>query len=317
MRNMLQEIRREFRWVINSGLALALVGAAIAIVISGAAAGTSSTFSLVSQFEHTLSVFQENGEDIAKALSTPAEVTGAATQQNISNPLRYDLDRATEALTQTTGLGAIASTLSLSTFIFFPLIGFALGIFTATHDTKSGSIAFRWPQSGIRGVAGTKPVALFAIIAALVVLSAAGSGIASLITGPLAEEEASTLGAFIPPGPSVARTLTIGMLAVLIGTVSAWFGLFVGVATRNRAFTLVAFALAYYLLPMLGPWDLRNMIPLAGTDIFYFVGQFTPFALGELDPALGLGILIGFALFCAGTAVLIWHYRARLPNTAQ
>lgn len=316
MRNMWHETRREFRWVISSRLALALIGAAIAIAISGAVAGTTSALSLVAQFEHTLKVFQEHGEDIAKALSTPSQATGSATEQTISNPLRYDLDRATKSLTQTTGLGAIASTLSLGTFIFFPLIGFATGIFTATHDTKSGSIAFRWPQSGIRGVAATKPLILFGTTTGLVALSAVTSAIASLITGPLAAAKAIALGSFVPPGPSAMQTVTIGVLAVLIGTVSAWFGLFIGVATRNRTFTLVTFALAYYLLPMLGPWDLRNMIPLAGTDIFYFVGQFTPFALGELDPAIGIGILIGFAVLCAGSAILIWHYRARLPTTA-
>lgn len=316
MRSMLQETRREFRWIVSSGLGLALGGVAIAIAISGAVAGTTSALSLAAQFEHTLNVCQENGVDIAKALSIPAEVTGTATQQTISNPLRYDLDRATEALSQTTVLGAIASTLSLGAFIFFPLIGFAMGIFSATHDTRSGSIAFRWPQSGIRGVAGPKPVALFVSVAGLVVMSAVGSAIASLVTGQLVAEKAATLPAFVSQGPSVARTVTIGMLVALIGTTSAWFGLLVGVATRNRTFTLVVFALVYYLFPLLGPWDPRNMIPLAGTGAFYFVGEFTPFALGELDPAVGLAVLIGFALVCAASAVFFWRYRARLPNTS-
>lgn len=315
MRSTLQETRREFRWIISSRAGVALVGAALISSAWAAVAGVSSTLALVNQFRATLQLLKENGEDVTKALATPSVVTGDPSQQAISNPLRYDLDQAVQALTQVSGTGAVASAMSLAAFLFFPLIGFALGIFMATHDVKSGSIAFRWAQSGWKSVTVSKPLAAVTAMAVLGVLTAVFSTVGALITAPIVAGMSEDLASFAQPGPSVSQTVATGLIAVLVGIVSAAAGLLVGTLTRNRTFTLTAFALAYFLLPMLGAWDPRNMIPLAGTDVLYFVGQFRPAAVGDLVPAVGFVALASLFMVCTVLAIPLWRMRARLPTT--
>ncbi|MGM1018501.1 MAG: hypothetical protein ACQEW8_13285 [Actinomycetota bacterium] len=313
MNTTLRDVRREFRWITSSRLALALAGAVVAITVWGAVAGATSALSLVGQFQATLQDYQENGEDIAGALSASSEVTGQAEQQTITNPLRYDLDQAVQGLTQVVGAGAVASTLSLSALVFFPVVGFALGLFMGTHDTRSGSIAFRWPQSGRRGVAVSKPVALILTMAALGIGVAASSAVASLFTAPIIAAQVEILGPFTVDGPSVSRTVLVLPLAVLIGSAFAGFGLLIGVLTRNRTIALSAFTVLYFLVPMLGAADPRNMISLSGRGVFYFVGQFRPQTLGENDPSLGvLTMVLLFAVSTLGAAY-VWRVRSRLP----
>src|SRR5690242_20541413 len=138
MRPMWHELVREARWLVSSRAALLLSVASVAAAIWGAVAGASSTATAVATFHGTLNRYREHGEDIAGALAAPSIVSGDPAQQVISNPLRYDLDQAALAYTQLLPPGAIAATLSLCALLFFPVIGFAFGVFMSTHDVSSG-----------------------------------------------------------------------------------------------------------------------------------------------------------------------------------
>jgi len=296
-------------------MVLVLAGAVLAITGWGAVSGVTSALNLVGQFQATLGDYQENGEDIARALSMPSEVLGPAEQQTITNPLRYDLDQAVQGLTQVTGIGAVAATLSLSALVFFPLIGFALGLFMGTHDTRSGSIAFRWPQSGHRSIAISKPLTLLLTMLLLAVATAALSAVASLFTSPIVAGQADVLlEPFTAEGPSLSRTAAILLLSALIGAAFANFGLFVGVLTRSRTIPLTTFTLLYFLVPMLGVADPRNMISLAGNGVFYFVGQFRPQTLGAQELSLGILAMSTLLVLSAAAAAPVWRIRARLPS---
>ncbi|MDX2398858.1 hypothetical protein [Microbacterium algeriense] len=316
MQTLFREIRREFRWITSSKLVLVLAGAVLAMTAWGAVSGATSALQLVGQFQSTLRDYQEHGEDIATALAAPSEVSGSTQQQIIANPLRYDLDQAVQGLTQMTGTGAAASALSLSALVFFPVVGFALGLFMGTHDTRSGSIAFRWPQVGLRGVVISKPLTIVLTMLALGAATAALSALASLATSPIVmgRVDALPLESFSVDGPSPSRTFAIGLLSVLIGTAFASFGLLVGVSTRNRTIVLTAFVMLYFLLPMLGSLDPRNLISLAGNGVFSFVGQFRPQTIGDNDPSLGILAVVLLLVVSAAATAPVWRMRARLPS---
>lgn len=314
MRSIARETRREIRWIVSSRLLLALIGSAVVMAAWGALAGASSAIALVAQFEATLRLYNENGEDISAALAAPAGVSGDASQQNIGNPLRYDLDQAVQALTQTHGTGAVASTLSLSAFILLPVVGFVVAVYLATHDTASGSIAWRWPETGAGRLAVSKALALAVTMIALTAATAVVSVVGSWITAPIVAARAEELASFAVPGPDVGRTVLIGVLAASAGTTAALLGLLVATITRDRTFTVAAFVLAYFLVPMLGVADPRNMIPLSGEGVFFFVGQFQPEAVGDLHPAVGVAVQGAAALVAVVGVAVTWRVRSRLPS---
>jgi hypothetical protein len=311
MRRMWNELVREARWLFSSRVALLLAGAAIAAAVWGAVAAATSTASAIATFHDTLDRYRAHGEDIAGALASPSGVTGDATQEIISNPLRYDLDQAALAYTQLLPTGAVSSTLSLCALLFFPLIGFAFGIFLSTHDIKSGSIVFRWPRAGAVAFAASKPALVAIVMGALAVATGLAAvplaALGQLMTGRAAEEITS----FLVGGPSVGRMIVVGLLALLTGSVAGALGLLVGSATRNRTVTIALFGLAYYLVPLIGSGDPRNLITNAGADVFYFVGQFRPQGIGGAHPLVAVGILVASAVVLVGLSVVPWLTRAR------
>jgi hypothetical protein len=311
---MWRELTREARWFASSRTSLTLIITAFGLAIWGAVSGAVSSLAAIASFQATLDRYKENGEDIAGALDSPATVDGDAAQQLISNPLRYDLDQAALALTQLEPTGAISSTLSLCALVVFPILGFVLGVFVSTHDIKSGSLAFRWPNSGIVSFVGSKPLSLLLGMGALTLLTALLSVPFSWAARHFVADAALEIAAFGADVPSLAQTAAIGALSILYGSVAAALGLLTGAVTRNRTFTVAIFSVAYLLVPMLGSADLRNIITLAGRDVLNLVGQIRPHPIGDTAPSVAVwtlvAIAIGFVLLSTGP----WLLRCRTEH---
>lgn len=308
---MWRELIRELRWFTNSRTTLVLLLGAVAFASWGAMSGITSTQGAVATFHATLRRYLERGEDIEAALSTPATVQDTNEGQLVDNALRYDLDQAALAFTQMQPLGAIATALSLCALLAFPVVGFALGIFVATHDVKSGAIVVRWPQSGATTFGLIKPLAITIAVVAMAAVVAAVAVPLSWLGRELVSSQAADLEAFDVAGPGAGRVAVVAMLAVLAGCGAGAFGLLLGSITRNRSFTIAAFSVAYLLLPILGPADPRNLLAAAGAEWFYFVGQFRPSSIGDVDPFLSWGALVASTIACSAAAVIPWLTRGR------
>lgn len=308
---MWRELIRELRWFTNARAALWLSLGAVALATWGAASGITSTLGAIAAFHATLSRYLEHGEDIGAALSAPATVENAGEGQLIENALRFDLDQAALALTQLQPLGAVATALSLCALLAFPVVGFALGIFVATHDVKSGAIVARWPQSGAATFSMSKPLAIAMAVAAMTVgitvLAVPLSWIGSAIVAP----QAADVEAFEVAGPTAVRVAVIAALAASAGCVAGNLGLLVGSVTRNRTFTIAAFSVTYLLIPILGPADPRNLLAAAGAEWLYFVGQFRPTSVGDVSPLVSWGVLFAAAIACCALTGATWRMRAR------
>lgn len=313
---MWRELTREFRWFTNSRAAVWLLVAVAVLAIWGAVSGITSTLGAIAAFRATLARYQENGEDIGTALSSSARVESTSEGQLIDNALRYDLDQAALAFTQLQPLGAIASTLSLCALLAFPVVGFALGIFVATHDVKSGAIIARWPQSGVKTFGLSKPLAVAIAVVAMTLVVAALTAPLSWVGIAIVSPQATDIKVFEDSGPSVGRVAVIASVAVLAGWVAGALGLLVGSVTRNRTFTIAVFSVAYLLVPILGPADPRNLLSAAGAEWLYFVGQFRPAPIGDFGPFASWGLLITLTIVFCAFSVAPWLMRARTERVA-
>lgn len=311
----LAELRRELRWAGSSRTLWVLIVAAALCTAWAVSAGISSTQVAVARCELTVAQYQENGVSIAEAVHAPADVSGPADSPQIGNPLRYDLDAASLAATQLSGTGAIAAALSLACLLFLPLIGFCLGLFVATHDARSGSVLFRWPYSGLAGFWAGKVLFLVATLIAVVLLLAAMAGIAGGGTALWGAQPSPQIAAFAVPGPTAGQVVLLACFAALIGVVSALVGLMVGALTLNRTISLTVYALAYYLLPVLGPADPRDALIVAGGPVLYFVGQFQPQPLGHEGAVVACCALAAIGVASALIAAVPWRWRAHRAVT--
>ena len=155
----------------------------------------------------------------------------------------------------------------------------AFGIFVVASITDffDGYLARAWQQTSTIGRM-LDPIADKLLVAACLLLLAADGTIRGwslwaaiiilcreiLVSGLreyLAELKVSV------PVSKVAKWKTTAQLLAL--------GFLVATLTRERAFSLTVFALAYYLLPILGPWDPRNLVPSVAAPWLVFHGGFS------------------------------------------
>ena len=234
----------------------------------------------------------------------------------ISNSLRYDLDQAALALTQLEPLGAVCAVLSLCALLVFPMLGFVLGVFQSTHDVRSGSIIVRWPQAGITMFASSKPLALVGSLIGLAAFVAVLTLPCAWIAETAVSGRVGELAAFTVEAPDVSRALAVGLLAVLTGAAFGALGLLVGAVTRNRSFTIGVFALAFFLVPLGGSGDPRNLLTVAGAEVLYFAGQFRPAPLGDMHPVLATAVLGVASIAAVGLSLIPWLTRSRTARHA-
>ncbi|WP_206446335.1 hypothetical protein [Agrococcus sp. KRD186] len=308
----MSEIRRELRWAWNSKLILVLLLAAAAATGWNTVSNSSFASAEVGQFLATVEEYEQAGESVEAALQAPVSIeTGPGGAEITNNPLRYDYDRASVALGNMSALGSARSAIALSTVLFFPVLGMLLGVGLATHDARSRSIRVRWPQSGLVAFVAAKTMTLLLLVfltclATLAASSAAGAIATLLVPGVAGDSGVTAATPRIDGGIllSIAYSLGVGgVFGLAAFAIASW--------ARERAFTMSGLVLAYFLIPILGPLDPRNLILVVGRDILEFTGSFRPMAI--LGPSPMLGLAIG-GLLCAvamAASITAWLQRAR------
>jgi hypothetical protein len=308
MRALWAEVRRELRWAWSSRVILLVAGAAVLFSAWSAVGNIGNASAAAEQYRTTADGYASAGFSVEDALAAPVTVTpGANGGTTIDNPVRYDYDAAIRAAAVLSPVGGAGAILSLAGFVFEPVLLFAVGLVVATHDVRSGSIAMRWPQ--VRRLR----VLLPAKVAALVVISV--GFVAALLASASLAGAASVAGAGtfrVAEGMPVSLVELVGV-ACGIGALAALLGFAAGSVTRERGFTLVAVALVYFLLPLGGNLDPRNIIAAAGAPWYVFVGGFQPKAIEPLGVAGAVGYGAILALLSLVVSVVVWRMRERLP----
>ncbi|WP_426320424.1 ABC transporter permease subunit [Microbacterium sp. E-13] len=311
------ETVREWRWVASSRLLLLLVGIALVFAGGSAAADAMNAGSAAEQFANTASTYEANGQSVGEALAAPVHVTpGAGGQSNIDNPVRYDYEAYVAAAAAMSPTGASLTALSAAAFILVPVLAYILGVYVATHDLRSGAIIVRWPATHrAAGIVVGKMLSLAAMVAVVVVVVAATAavvGIAAPLWRPaLGGFEAAVEAA---PQPEWWTVALLSSVLILVGAAFAAVGLLVASITRERPFTILLFAVPYFLLPLLGVADPRNLVPAAGQPWYLFVGGFQPQVVGPLSVTTAVTTLIVACVVATIGAGILWQVRDKTPR---
>ncbi|QHC57583.1 hypothetical protein [Rathayibacter sp. VKM Ac-2760] len=314
MTSVLREIRRELRGAVSSRLLLVLLLAGAVFAAWSAVTDCGNAESTAALFMRTAADHTAAGQSVEEALAAPLTVTSLGDgRTEIDNPLRFDFEAAVAASAALDPAGAVSTALSLALVLATPLLGYAVGLFAATTDLRSGSIIVRWPQvRGVRTFLAAKAALLVLAVLTFGGALALCSSLAGLVTAQL---RPSVLGdAVREPPADPGRIAALSAAFLLIGVAFAALGFCVATVTRERAFSLTGFALAYYLLPILGPWDPRNLIPSVAAPWLAFHGGFQPRAVGDLGVLPSALSLSAGPLLLFGVCAAVWTLRDRTPD---
>ena len=314
MRSLCGEVRSELRGAVASRLLVVLLLAGAVFAVWSAVTDVGNARSTAALFERTAAEYRSAGHSVEEALAEPVSVTTDEDgRTEIDNPLRYDFEAATAASAALTPLGAVGTGLSLAVFLVTPLLGYATGLFAATTDLRGGSIIVRWPQvRRARTFVAAKAALLVAAVlasGAALVLTAAVAGLVTAQLRPFPVDGSSP-----PPSTDPAAIGAVAAAFVLVGVAFAALGFLVATVTRERALSLTVFALGYYLLPILGPGDPRNLVPSVAAPWLVFHGGFQPRAVGDLGVPLSALALGGGALLLLVASATVWSLRDKTPR---
>lgn len=317
MPQLLSETVREWRWVTSSRLLLLLAAVALTFAGWSAASDALNAASAAEQFANTASTYDANGQSVSEALAAPLNVTQSpGGQSDIDNPLRYDYEAYVAAAAAMSPIGASLTALSAAAFVLVPVLAYILGVYVATHDLRSGSVIVRWPAAGgAVGIIVGKVLVIAALLTSVVVVltaTAAVVGIAASQWRPVLPGFGAAVAA--APQPEWWSVALLSSVLILVGAAFGTVGLLVASITRERPFTILLFAVPYFLLPLLGVWDPRNLIPAAGQAWYLFVGGFQPQVVGALSDATAVTVLIVATVVAAVSAGILWRLRDKTPR---
>lgn len=230
----------------------------------------------VSLFEHSLDASAREGITLAQALSQPVSVTPIGDQgESITNILRYDYESAQSSLGSLHGLTTPTNVLELLTFIGAPLIGTVYAILVLTFDYKHRTIRLRATRHPLAQLQGAKLVsAVIANVALLAVALLAALPVGALLRARLAGQYDLSVFGEITARTSAGALLTGVAVSLAVVAFFCCLGASLGLVFRRALAPIVIFVVWNLLVPVLTPYDPRNLWSLVGHRAFDFTGTF-------------------------------------------
>ena len=280
---------RHFAWALLVGLAAGI----LSVTSLNQAALTE-----IGVFQDTAAEARADGVDVDAELRAPLRVQVDGDSTTVDHPVRYDYERAREALGLRQPAGYAANAAQSVGFLLSPLVAFGAGLTLTLKDLRHRTIRLR----AIRFRLGQIESA-YTLTAALLGIATAVAAIATaLVAGPLSPRPTK-------PGLSPAVFEPIPN-AVGLGGAAAWAcfavassfffaacGVSVGVITRALVAPMAVFTAFHLVAPILGPWDPRAMIQSVGAALHPINGtlHLRP-PSGALPPDWSLVLLAAQAL---------------------
>ncbi|WP_424216521.1 hypothetical protein ACN20G_30785 (plasmid) [Streptomyces sp. BI20] len=211
-------------------------------------------------------------------------------------PLRATWEFASATVANLHPVQGAVSLLQVLTFVVGPLVFFTYGVIAATRDRRHGTLRLRTVREGPRRLFASMAGALAVTVTAVGVAACAVTLVISTALSLAADGGIDTSALAVPEDLSVTAPLPV--LAALIGSglFFALLGMSVALVVGRPLIVIPAFLAAFFLVPVLGPFDPRNLLMVLAHPHMEFVGGFAP------SPPLAVSPPLAAALLALGTA---------------
>ncbi|WP_200263017.1 hypothetical protein [Streptomyces sp. HSG2] len=231
---------------------------------------------------------QEGGYTFERAVGLGSDPT--------DDPLKETWESAGQAVANLHPLQGTVNLLQVLCFVIGPLVFFTYGAIAPTRDAHYKTLKFRAVREGPRRLFLSQVVALTAAVTALT----AAAFVATLLTSTALHLAVSgrvdTRLLEVPGDLSPADTLPTLAMTLATGGVFALLGMSAALIVRRPLYVLPVFLVGFFLVPILGRFDPRNLLMAIAYPHLEFVGGFIPPAPARVSE------LVAAALLAVGTA---------------
>jgi hypothetical protein len=233
----------------------------------------------------------EGGYTFERAIGTGSDPTDA--------PLKDTWEHASQAVANLQPLQGTTNLLQVMCFVIAPLLFFTYGAIAATRDAQFRTLKFRVVREGPRRLFASQISTLAVAVTALTTAAFAVSLLISTGLYLAVKGRFDTTNLDVPE--DLAITGPLPSFAMMIGT-GLFFG-FLGMAAalllRRPLYVVPVFLVGFFLVPVLGRFDPRNLLMAIAYPHVEFVGGFVPSAPHPVPE------LVAALLLTVGAAVVL------------
>lgn len=257
------------------------------------------------QFLKTKAEYEKLGIDVKKALESPVKVTEGALKSKdgdgeiVENILRYDYEQLILSVHLIQPKQTVITTMEWMGFIAFPLAFTLYAIYISTYDIRFKTVKVKAAKRDWKAVLLAKQCSVYIVmfLASAAVLCV--SYLAGLIFYALAAKTVP-VDQFAVSAPSKGNILIQFIVLLAVSFVFATIGFYFGILFRSFIAPALLYIIYALLVPVLGKFDLKNLLSNLGHEVFNFNGSFKLFTPEKVDtiPIMFI-LLLFFALFSA------------------
>ncbi|MFO6496104.1 MULTISPECIES: ABC transporter permease [Bacillus] len=262
-------------------------------------------------FLKTEAEYKQLGIDIQKALDSPVKVKEGELKSKdgdgeiVENILRYDYENFVLSLHNLQPKQAVVTTMEWMGFILFPLAFTLYAIYISSYDIRFKTVKIKAVRHDWKSVLLAKQCSVYMVL--LVGMSAVlcAAYVSSLI---LYSQAARTIPVdqFTIPEVSKSNILLQFIVIAAVSFIFTTIGFYLGILLRSFAAPALLYIIYSLLVPVLGKFDLKNLLSNLGHAVFNFNGHFklfTPVKV-EIFPiililAAAIGLLSAAAYYAA------------------
>lgn len=238
-----------------------------------------------------LFLHEEGGYSFERAIGQGGDPSDA--------PLKDTWEFASQAVANLLPFQSTTNLLQVMCFVIAPLVFFTYGAIAVTRDEQYKMLKFRAVREGPRRLFASQVVTLTLAVTVLTTAAYVVSLLISTVLHLATSGRVDTTNLDVPA--DLAATGPLPSFAMMIGTglVFAFLGMSAALVFRRPLYVLPVFLVAFFLVPVLGRFDPRNLLMAIAYPHLEFVGGFlpsTPHPVPEIVAAL---------LLAAGTTVVL------------
>ncbi|MDI6604471.1 MAG: hypothetical protein QME35_04955 [Thermoanaerobacteraceae bacterium] len=248
-------------------------------------------------FLHTQTEEKKIGNNIEKELNSPVDIKKENGLEIINNPLKFDYDNVALSIYDLKKPDRIiTNTLKYLSFFFYSFFFTIYGIYISTYDIKFKTIKVKAVQRNWNQILFSKQLSIFVssfiiILIVLLLSNIVGSLFYYILSHqiPVNDFKLSVL-------PSDTNVVLQFILSISISFIFSTIGFYLGLIFRGFMYPAVIFIVYDFILPVIGKYDLRNLISVLGHKVFDFYGNFILFKPIEVPTNIVIIILTSFVI---------------------
>lgn len=245
--------------------------------------------------------YKKDGIDIEKSLNSPVKIEehiggNGDKSEVIENILRYDYENLAYSIYMIKPGQVLSTSLEWVSFIFFPIIFMIYGVYLATYDRKYKTLKMKSIQYNWKHFILSKQLSMYLSAFLMLTISILASYVAgrifyTIISKEIPIEKFQSIKS--PPDKNIFIQCIIVLFIVIIFST---IGFCLGVICKGILIPTLVFVVYNFSLPILGEYDIRNMIAVLGHKAFNFLGNFKLFSPSDMSTGIATLLLISFIL---------------------